>query len=191
MTDTAPSLEFLLSRHSVPVKLQSQPVPDDTVLRQILTAATRVPDYGKLTPWRLHVLRPAAIARMARLTREIGTRQGRDPDKLEKQAGAFDNAHLTVAVLSVPDPAAKPTVLEQQFSAANVCLSLVNAAQAAGFGGHWLSSWMAHDPEFLAQAFGIAPPSQVAGFIHIGTPRATPPARPRPDLDGVVTWVDA
>lgn len=156
----------------------------------MLLAATRVPDYGKLTPWRLQVLAPAAIARMARLTREIGARQGRDADKLEKQAGAFDAAPMTVVVLSVPDLAAKVPVLEQQLSAANVCLSLLNAAQAAGFGAHWLSSWMAQDVPFLESAFGLAPPARVAGFIHIGTPRATPPPRPRPDLQDVVSWVD-
>jgi len=183
-------LDFLLTRRSTPVRFHGLPIPDDATLRRILTAATRVPDYGKLTPWRLCVLRPAAIARMARLTREIGTRQGRDPDKLRKQAKAFDDAHLTVAVLSTPDTAATVPVADQQMSAANVCLSLVNAAQAAGFAGHWLTSWMAHDPEFLDAAFGIAMPDRVAGFIHIGTPPQTPPERPRPDLDTVTDWID-
>jgi nitroreductase len=184
-------LDFLLTRRSVPVRFHGAPIPDDATLRQILTAATRVPDYGKLTPWRLCVLRPAAIARMARLTREIGTRQGRDPAKLEKQAKAFDDAKLTVAVLSLPDTAASVPVPEQQMSAANVCLSLVNAAQAAGFAGHWLSSWMAFDPEFLDAAFGIAPPARVAGFVHIGTPTQTPPERPRPELSAVTEWIES
>jgi len=184
------ALDFLLTRRSTPVRFHGAPIPDDDTLRQMLTAATRVPDYGKLTPWRLCVLRPAAIARMARLTREIGTRQGRDPDKLQKQAKAFDDAKLTVAVLSLPDESASVPIPEQQMSAANVCLSLVNAAQAAGFAGHWLSSWMAYDPDFLKEAFDIAPPARVAGFVHIGTPQQTPPDRPRPALDTVTEWIE-
>jgi nitroreductase len=188
--DTRPPLEFLLNRRSVPVRMLSDPTPDDATLRQLLTAASRVPDHGKLVPYRFEVLRKPAIARMARLTREIGTAQGRDPDKLQKQAGAFDDAPLTVAVIVSPRTDSTIPLIEQEQTSALTCLSLVNAAEAAGFAGHWLTAWMARDPEFLRAAFGIEAPEAVTGFVHIGTPKGEPAARPRPDVDAITRWVE-
>lgn len=183
--------DFLLTRHSTPVRMLTPPVPDDALLRDMLTAAARVPDHGKLVPFRFRVLRKPAVDRLARLTREIGTRQGRDPDKLPKQAAAFDDAPMTVAVICTPDTDCAIPVIEQEQTAALACFSLVNAAQAAGFAGHWLTSWMARDREFLREALGLEPPDVVTGFVHLGTPKAAPSARPRPVLDEITTWTDA
>mgnify|MGYP000521085931 FL=1 len=183
-------LDFLLTRRSVPVRMLADPAPDDATLRQLLTAAARVPDHGKLVPFRFEVLRKPAIARMARLTREIGTAQGRDPAKLGKQATAFDDAPLTVAVICAPKPDSPVPLIEQEQTAALACLSLVNAAEAAGFAGHWLTAWMARDATFLKAAFGIAPPEVVTGFVHLGTPTGQPAARPRPDVEALTRWVD-
>ena len=188
--DTTTPLSFLLNRRSVPVRMLGAPIPDDAMLRALLTAAARVPDHGKLVPFRFHILRKPAIERMARLTREIGTAQGRDPDKLVKQAAAFDDAPLTVAAIFAPQTDRPIPLIEQEQTAALACLSLVNAAQAADFAGHWLTGWMARDADFLDQAFGLAAPQAVAGFVHLGTPQQEPPARPRPDLDAIATWVD-
>lgn len=182
-------LDFLLNRRSVPVRMLGAPIPDDTTLRQLLAAAARVPDHGKIVPFRFHVLRKPAIDRMARLTREIGTAQGRDPDKLAKQAAAFDDSPLSVAVIFTPQPDRPIPLIEQEQTAALACLSLVNAAQAAGFAGHWLTGWMARDAAFLAQAFGLSAPQAVTGFVHLGSPVQEPPARPRPDLEAITTWV--
>lgn len=189
--DTRTPLEFLSTRQSVPVRMLAEPVPDDATLAQLLTAAARVPDHGKLVPFRFHVLRKPAIDRMARLTLEIGAAQGRDPEKLAKQAAAFGDARLTVAVLFEPRIDSPIPLIEQEQTAALACLSLVNAALAAGFGGHWLTGWMARDPDFLRAGFGIAAPQAVTGFVHLGTPKALPPDRPRPDLAAITTWVDA
>ncbi len=186
--DTRTPLDFLLTRRSVPVKMLSAPAPDDATLRQLLTAAARVPDHGKLVPFRFAVLRRQGIDRLARLTREIGTAQGRDPDKLIKQAAAFDDAPLTVAVICTPNLGSPVPLIEQESAAALACLSLVNAAEAAGFGGHWLTGWMARDPEFLEAAFNLAEPQAVSGFIHLGTVKTQPAERPRPDLDAITTW---
>jgi nitroreductase len=187
--DTRTPLEFLCTRHSVPVRMLAEPVPDDAVLRRLLTAAARVPDHGKLVPFRFHVLRKPAIDRLARLTLSIGTAQGRDPDKLAKQAAAFGDARLTVAVAACPRPDSPIPQIEQEQTAALACLSLVNAAQAAGFAGHWLTGWMARDPDFLREGFDLAPPAAIAGFVHLGTPAATPPERPRPELDAITRWI--
>jgi len=188
--DTRTPIDFLLTRRSVPVRMLSAPVPDPATLRQLLTAAARVPDHGKLVPFRFVVLERPAIDRIAQVTREIGTAQGRDPDKLVKQAAAFDDAPLTVAVICTPNLGSPIPLIEQESAAALVCLSLVNAAQAAGFGGHWLTGWMARDPDFLDAAFGIAAPQAVTGFVHLGTPKAQPADRPRPDIDAITSWVD-
>ncbi|MBF9046608.1 nitroreductase [Rhodobacterales bacterium LSUCC0031] len=188
--DTTTPLAFLLNRHSVPVRMLGAPIPDDAMLRALLTAAARVPDHGKIVPFRFHILRKPAIDRMARLTRAIGTAQGRDPDKLAKQAASFDDAPLTVAVIFTPDTDRPIPLIEQEQTAALACLSLVNAAQAAGFAGHWLTGWMARDPDFLTQAFGLNAPQAVTGFVHLGTPRQEPPPRPRPDLETILTWVE-
>jgi nitroreductase len=188
--DMRTPLDFLLNRRSVPVRMLSTPAPDDALLRRLLTAASRVPDHGKLVPYRFVVLQKPAIDRLARITREIGTEQGRDPDKLRKQAGAFDDAPVTVAVICTPNLGSPIPLIEQEQTAALACLSLVNAAEAAGFAGHWLTGWMARDAAFLDAAFGIAAPQAVAGFVHLGTPASQPPARPRPDIDAITTWVD-
>lgn len=188
--DTHDPLEFLLTRRSVPVRLHADPPPDDATLRRLLTAAARVPDHGKLVPFRFEVLRCAASDRLAAVTREVGTAQGRDPDKLVKQSAAFEDARLTVAVVFSPRTDSAIPMIEQEQTAALACLSLVNAAQAAGFAGHWLTGWMARDPAFLRAGLGIEPPEVVAGFVHLGTPTAAPAARPRPDLDAITRWVE-
>lgn len=188
--DLRTPFEFLLSRRSVPVRMQGAPIPDDALLRQMLQAAARVPDHGKLVPFRFVVLRKPAIDRLARLTREIGTTQGRDPDKLVKQAAAFGDALLTVAVLVTPRPDSPIPLIEQEQTASLACFSLVNAAEAAGFAGHWLTGWMARDPDFLRAGFDLEAPDAVAGFVHLGSPALQPPDRPRPNLDSIISWVD-
>lgn len=188
--DTRTPLDFLLTRRSVPVRMLSAPLPDDATLRRLLTAAARVPDHGKLVPFRFAVLRKPAVDRLARVTREVGSAQGRDPDKLEKQAAAFDDAPMTVAVICAPREGTPIPLIEQEQTAALACLSLLNAAQAAGFAGHWLTGWMARDADFLQAALGISAPEVVAGFVHLGTPTKEPPARPRPDVDTLTDWIE-
>lgn len=188
--DTRTPFDFLLSRRSVPVRMMGAPVPDDATLRRLLTAAARVPDHGKLVPFRFAVLRKPAIDRLARITHEVGAAQGRDPDKLVKQAAAFGDAQMTVAVICTPRPETPIPPIEQEQTAALACLSLVNAAEAAGFAGHWLTGWMARDRDFLRAALALDAPDVVAGFVHLGTPKAQPPDRPRPDVDAITDWIE-
>ena len=118
-------------------------------------------------------------------------RLGIDADKTAKAQAQFGNAALAVAVISSPKPSEKVPQVEQLYSAGAVCLSLLNAALAAGWGANWLSGWASHDRGFVTEALGLSAGETVAGFIHIGTETATPPERPRPDLDAITTWVDA
>ncbi len=183
------AIDFLLTRRSRPAKTLMTPVPGRDALRPILTAGARVPDHGKLEPWRFIVLERAALRRIGALIPAAGDRLGRDDDAVAKQRTQFDDADLAVAVICSPKPSEKVPEVEQVLSAGAACLSLLNAALAAGWGANWLTGWASHDAEFRLTALGLAPHESVAGFIHIGTERAAPPERPRPDLDAIVSWV--
>ncbi|WP_209426507.1 nitroreductase [Pararhodobacter sp. SW119] len=195
MTDLPPParpevLEFLLSRRSRPAKMLRAPAPDRTVLTRLLTAAARVPDHGKLEPWRFVVLEQAALARLGTLCAERGLALGEAPEKTEKAAATFRDSPFAVAVIAAPKPSDKIPEVEQLLSAGAVCLSLVNAALAQGYGACWLTGFAAHDHEFCARGLGLSPTEKVAGFIHIGTTDATPPERPRPDVASITRWVE-
>ena len=185
------ALDFLLSRRSRPAKTLTGPAPDRAALEELLTAAARTPDHGKLEPWRFLVLERPALERIAALIPAHGVRLGIAPEKIEKAIAQYGDAHLFVAVVAAPVPSEKIPAIEQTLSARAVCLSLLNAALASGWGANWLTGWASHDPQFAAEAFGIAADESIAGLIHIGTARATPPDRPRPDLGAKVTWVSA
>ena len=183
------ALDFLLTRRSRPAKTLGAPAPAADELRRLLAAAARVPDHGKLEPWRFVVLEPRALARLAHLARERAIAEGHDDAGIAKAAQQFEQSPLAVAVIEVQKPSDKIPGLEMTYSAGAAALSLLNAALAAGWGANWLTGWLAHDRPFAEAALGLAENERVAGFIHIGTESATPPERPRPDLDGIVTWL--
>ncbi|WP_420812497.1 nitroreductase family protein [Nioella ostreopsis] len=182
-------LDFLLTRRSRPAKTLTTPVPDRATVDTLLTAAARTPDHGKLEPWRFIVLERGANLRLAGLTRDRGADAGLEPEKLEKSARAFEDAHLVVAVVASPKASDKVPEVEQVLSAGAVCLALINAGLAAGWGANWLTGWMAFDRPFLSEGLGLADQEFVAGFIHLGTETNVPPERPRPDLSAITTWV--
>lgn len=184
-------LDFLLTRRSRPAKTLRAPVPDRAALRVILTAAARTPDHGKLEPWRFIVLEKAALTRIAGLVAPRGAELGLEDEKIDKAVAQFATADLAVAVISAPRSSEKIPVIEQLYSAGAVCLAMLNAAMAAGWGANWLSGWPSHDRTFATAALGLGPQESIAGFIHIGTEGAVPPERPRPDVDALTTWVDA
>lgn len=188
MTARPEVMDFLLTRRSRPPKLLRAPGPDRAELLRLLTAATRVPDHGKLEPWRFVALVGAGKDRFAAAIRARGAATGQDG---AKGASAFEEAPLSVAVVGVPRDTTKIPAQEQMLSAGAVCLSLVNAALASGWGAAWLTGWAAYDPPFLAEALGLAPGEWIAGFVHIGACVAAPPDRPRPDVPALVTWVEA
>ncbi|NNF70919.1 MAG: nitroreductase [Rhodobacteraceae bacterium] len=181
------AFEFLRTRRSRPAKTLTLPVPDRATLRPILEAAARSPDHGKLEPWRFIVLERAALMRLAAAVPPRAAALGIDGEKMEAQ---FAMAHLAVAVVSCPKPSEKIPQIEQVLSAGAVCLALLNAALAAGWGANWLSGWASHDTAFLRDNLGLGADETLAGFIHIGTETNTPPERPRPDLDAITSWID-
>ncbi|WP_292286495.1 nitroreductase [Marivita sp.] len=181
-------LDFLLTRRSRPAKLLQAPAPDRAELMPLLTAAARSPDHGKLEPWRFVVLQGAGLTRLAEAIGRHGAATGRPPEDIAKARQHFEDSPLCVAVIEVQKPSDKIPAIEQSYSAGAVCLALLNAALAAGWGANWLSGWPAHDPAFCESALGLAENERVAGFIHIGTASATPPDRPRPEIDAITTW---
>ncbi|WP_458789939.1 nitroreductase family protein [Yoonia sp. MH D7] len=185
------ALDFLLTRRSRPAKTLSAPVPDPAALEVILTAAARTPDHGKLEPWRFIVLHKAALTRLAAEVAVRGAVLDLEAEKIAKAVAQFANADLAVAVVSCPKPSEKVPEIEQVYSAGAVCLSMLNAALATGWGANWLSGWASHDRDFITQGLGLSPQESIAGFIHIGTETAAPPERPRPNLDAITTWVSA
>ncbi|UOA25711.1 nitroreductase [Pseudosulfitobacter sp. DSM 107133] len=183
------ALNFLLTRRSRPAKTLTTPVPDRATLDQLLTAAARTPDHGKLEPWRFIVIEKTAMPRLADLAETRGKVLGLDEEQIGKGRSQFDMGHLAVAVIEVHVPSPKIPALEQTYSAGAVCLSLLNAALAAGWGANWLSGWPSHDRVFMQEAFKLKDNERIAGLIHIGTETTAPPERPRPDVAAKTTWL--
>lgn len=185
-----PVMDFLLTRRSRPPKTLREPAPDRAALLPLLSAAARSPDHGMLVPWRFLVLERAALPRIAALAARRAAEAGRDADGIEKVRATFAASPLCVAVVASPKPSEKIPEIEQTLSAGAVCLALLNAALASGWGAGWVTGWLALDRPFLA-ALGLGPREWVAGFVHIGTETVRPAERDRPDLGAITTWVPA
>lgn len=174
------TLSFLRTRRSHPPKLLTGPAPSRAELMDLLELAARVPDHGKLEPWRFVVLQRETLDRLAPILAEHVAVRGGDAAMVEKARSAFGSP-LIVAVISAPVDSPKVPEWEQFLSAGAVCLSLVNAALAAGYGAAWLTG-PATEPEFAQAHLDLHTGERVVGLIHIGQRGATPPERPRPDL---------
>ncbi len=183
------ALDFLQGRRSRPAKTLTAPGPDHEALMPLLQAAARTPDHGKLEPWRFIVLEGAAFARLAGMVQARGEALGLDEGEIAKGRQQYDQGVLAVVVVESPVESDKIPALEQTYSAGAVCLALLNAALAAGWGANWLSGWPAHDAVFRQEALGLAPQERVAGIVHIATETHAPSERPRPDLEVKTTWI--
>jgi nitroreductase len=154
----------------------------------MLAEAVRVPDHGKLAPWRF--LRIQGQARQALGELLAARALERDPSApaavVEKDRQRFSHAPLVLAVIGRPVEGHKVPVQEQLLSGGAVCFSLLQAAQALGFGAQWLTGWAAYDPVVTAR-LGLVPGETVLGFIHIGTATETAPERQRPDPAGLLS----
>lgn len=181
-------LEFLAHRRSPSAKLFAKPVPMRAELEKILASALRVPDHGKLEPWRLVVLTEPDFRILADLAEERAVELGGDGAMIAKGRGQFDRGKLAVAVIFSPKPSEKIPRHEQFLSAGALCLNLVICATAAGWGASWLTGWPSRDPEFRAKALGCAQEERVAGIVHIATSPTPCADRKRPDLTTLVQW---
>jgi nitroreductase len=178
-------VDFLLTRRSRPPKMLCAPGPDRAATERILTAGARVPDHGKLEPWRFVVLGERAMQAFAAAVRARAPEAGQDADK---GALAFEQAPVAIAVVASPKASEKIPAIEQTLSAGAVCLGLVNAALAGGWGAAWMTGWPAYDRPLLESGLGLGPAEWLAGFVYIGTEAVAPPDRPRPDLAAITEW---
>ncbi|MBB3778298.1 nitroreductase [Xanthomonas campestris] len=176
------SLQALDARRSVPSKQLGEPGPDYDTLLRMLASAVRVPDHGKLVPFRF--LRISGDARQALGDFLAERTQAADPlappAAVEKDRNRFNDAPLVIVVIAALRPGHKVPEQEQLLTAGCVCFALLQAAQAHGFGAQWLTAWMAYDPAVTGY-LGLEQNERIAGFIHIGTPRMQVPERERPD----------
>ncbi len=180
--------EYLLTRRSVGIAFLKEPGPDAAELEQILTIGTRVPDHGKLAPWRLVVIEGEARAQAGARLAEILARRNPNLDEasLAVERERFLPAPVTIGVISTAAPHPKIPELEQLLSAGNVAFNLLNGAFALGYAASWVTRWYAFDAEAAAM-LGANKGEQFVGFVHIGTPVAVIEDRPRPALADIVT----
>lgn len=180
--------DYLLTRRSVGMAFLKEPGPNAEELEQILTIGTRVPDHGKITPWRLVVIAGDARAQAGEKLAEIFARNnpGMDDASIEIERQRFLPAPLTIGVISSPKPHPKVPEFEQLLSAGNVAFNLLHAAFALGFAASWITRWYTFDAE-AASMLGAGEGERFVGFVHIGTPTAVIEDRPRPALADIVS----
>jgi nitroreductase len=179
---TSPALAFLQRRLSVPSKNLGEPGPDDTQLKTLLDLAVRVPDHGRLTPWRFIRIAGAQRAAFGRRLADLMLARdpAADPAKVDKERYRYDHAPLVLAVVACLTPGHKVPEQEQLLSAGLAAYNLLLGAQALGFGAQWLTGWAAYDAE-VAGWLGVGTNERVVAFVHIGTPREPGVERARPE----------
>jgi nitroreductase len=181
-------LARLAGRRSPPLRSLGGPGPTPADLDALLGLGLRVPDHGRLAPWRIVVFEGEARAEAGSRLDAIYARQnpGLPEAKRSMWRDYFCRAPLLLVVASRPDPGSKIPVFHQELSAGALCMNLITAATAMGFSAHWLLKWPGRDAEALA-ALGIGASERVAGFLHIGRPTERTADRPRPEPAAVVT----
>jgi nitroreductase len=182
------ALQLLKTRRSVKPMELGGPGPAPAELDTLLTVAARVPDHGKLAPWRFIVFegdaRMAAGEKIAAVFRQ--QRADATPEQIDFERKRLSRAPLVIAVVSRAGPHAKIPEWEQQLSAGAVAMNMVIAAHAMGYAASWITEWYAYDRGVL-DALGLAANERIAGFVHIGRPAKPPEDRERPKLADIVT----
>lgn len=185
-------IDFLKTRSSTPIIGLIEPAPSADELTQMLTIASRVPDHGKLNPWRFIIYRGDARVEVGQLLAERAAQLALEKNEdfsdssREKELKRFSRAPLVIGIICNPRDTDRIPEWEQLLSAGAAAMQLCNAANALGFGSNWISNWYSDDEEGK-RLLGLAPHEKVAGFVHIGTPKAKAPDRPRPELQTIVS----
>lgn len=180
------TLSLLAHRRSTKIAQLGDHGPDRAQVLDILRLAVRVPDHGKLAPWRFLVLEGEGRAKAGAALAAIRTDDGADADTVGQTRGLFLRAPVVVGVVSRAAPHAKIPEWEQLLSAGAVCFQLLLAAHAAGFAGCWLTEWPTYDARARA-ALGLAEHERIAGFVYLGTAAEPPLERLRPQVEALVT----
>lgn len=176
------TLALLARRRSTKVGQLAEPGPSEEQINALLALAARVPDHGKLGPWRFVVIAGDARARAGdALADVIAKDDGVDESQLSAARGLMQRAPVCVMVVSNPAPSQKAPDWEQEQSAAMASFALLLAAHAMGFGGCILTEWPAYDVR-ARTALGLKGRERIAGFVYLGTPREPATERFRADL---------
>ena len=183
LTPAPEVLKFLATRRSASALTLTAPAPSAGEIETLLRLATRVPDHGKLSPWRFVVLQGEAKAAFAADLEALA--QSRDDTKAAAKLGKLKVPPLCIAVISAPRPGEIPE-WEQRLSAGAVCTTLLYATLALGYGANWITDWYAYDPDANA-ILGLSGEEKVAGFLMIGTAREPPLERERPQLAPLIS----
>ena len=178
----------LFDRRSVPAKQLDAPAPDAATLQRMLACAVRVPDHGKRVPFRFIRIQGDARAALGEQLAAFTLADDADAAEsaVEKDRNRFNHAPLVIAVVAAQGPDEKIPPSERFSTASCVCFSLLQAAQAEGFGAQWLTGWPTYDAR-VHRLLGVGEDEAIAGFIHIGTPRLDAPERERPDPAALLT----
>ncbi|MBY9067673.1 nitroreductase [Hyphomonas sp. WL0036] len=190
MLPTRPAYDvrsFLALRKSANKLFLSEPGPNEDELAQLLEVAARVPDHRKMNPWRFIVFQGDSRLECGKeLARIAGKKPGAEERDVMDAVGLLLRAPTVVAVVSSPTDDGRTPVWEQELSAGALCYNLLLAANACGWGGVWLSEWIAFDKEVDA-LLGLRENERLAGYIYLGTATAHPQERIRPEMSGLVT----
>lgn len=179
---------YLSTRRSIAIPALVRPAPEGETLQAMLRIAARVPDHGKLAPWRFVLYRGDAAAKIGTALRELVERREGPLGEMRRdtEEKRFSRSPLVVGVVSRAKPHVKIPEWEQVLSAGAAAMNLVHAAHALGFGANWVTEWVAYDEE-AKDILGIAPDEKVAAFVHIGSPAGVQTDRVRPDLAEIVS----
>ncbi|MDH6229516.1 nitroreductase [Mesorhizobium soli] len=180
---TSSIIEFMLARSSAPIPELREPAPGDAEIRTMLTIASRVPDHGRLEPWRFIIYRGDARHRIGEQLAELAEQregpltEGRRNQELTR----FSRAPLVIGVVSSPKENPKIPQWEMFLSGGAAAMNLIVAANALGYKTNWITNWYS-DVEEGRRILGLAPHERVVGFVHIGSFDGDVPERPRPDV---------
>ena len=182
------ALALLKTRKSISASFLSAPAPSEAELSDILSIASRVPDHGKLSPWRFILFKGDAGARVGGMLADLFRRRNPQADEkaLEEERKRLAQAPLVVGVVSTAAPHVKIPEFEQLLSAGNAAMSILLAAHALGYAGQWTTGWIAYD-EDAGRILGLKTGERFVGFVHLGTPTAPLGDRPRPTLSDIVS----
>lgn len=185
LNDYSSALALLETRRSAKPRELVGRGPSAEEMERILSIAARVPDHGKLHPWRFVTVaddqRDALAALLKRALAEENP-SARDAhfaaeDEFAHYAGAL------VVLVSAPVEDHKIPVWEQQLSCGTVGMNLLLAAHALGYVPGWVTGWRAYSPKVNAAFCG--PGERIAGFIFIGHPMRELEERERPQLSAI------
>lgn len=181
-------IDFLLTRRSVTARNMTEPGPGADELDKILRAGMRVPDHGKLGPWRFIIIKGEARTAFGEVLGEAFKKD--NPDAFEELVAVererFQRAPVVIAVASRVIREHKIPEWEQTLSSGAACINMLNAAHAIGYAAQWLTEWPAYNAD-VAAALGLDANERIAGFVYVGTPKEPPTERARAAYETVVS----